>query len=148
MLSTSERRDGMSMSATPGRPVGVTVVAVIVFIQAIIGTLVGIGLIVERNNDSLIEAIGQSSGQIQTYGWIAVIWGLVALLVAWSLWTGGGWARIFVAIVESLHIAGGVYLLFAWSGVYLWQGVWQIIVGLVVLWLLFNPRAEQFFAGR
>jgi hypothetical protein len=138
----------MSTTAMPGRPVGVTVVAVIAFIQGIIGVLMGIGLIVERNNDSLIEHIGQSSGQIQTYGWIAVIWSVLALLVGWGLWNGGDWARILVAILEVLHVAGGVYLLFAWSGHYLWQGIWQIAVGLVVLWLLFNPRSDDFFASR
>jgi hypothetical protein len=138
----------MSTTAMPGRPVGVTVVAVIAFIQGIIGILMGIGLIVERNNDSLIEHIGQSSGQIQTYGWIAVIWSVLALLVGWGLWNGGDWARILVAILEVLHVAGGVYLLFAWSGHYLWQGIWQIAVGLVVLWLLFNPRSDDFFASR
>lgn len=138
----------MSTTAMPGRPVGVTVVAVIAFIQGIIGVIAGIGLIVERNNDSLIEHIGQSSGQIQTYGWIAVIWGVLALLVGWGLWTGGDWARILVAILEVLYVAGGVYLLFAWSGAYLWQGIWQIIVGLAVLWLLFNPRSDEFFASR
>jgi hypothetical protein len=138
----------MSTTAMPGRPVGVTVVAVIAFIQGIIGILMGIGLIVERNNDSLIEQIGQSSGQVQTYGWLALIWGVLAVLVGWGLWNGGDWARILVAILEVLQIAGGVYMLFAWNGTFLFQGIWQIIVGLVVLWLLFNPRSDQFFASR
>jgi hypothetical protein len=39
-------------------------------------------------------------------------------------------------------------LLFSWDGYYLWQGIWQIIVSLFVLWLLFNPRADEFFHGR
>jgi hypothetical protein len=138
----------MSTMAAPRRTVGVTVVAVIAFIQGIIGILMGIGLIVERNNDSLIEHIGQSSGQIQTYGWIAVIWGVLAVFVGWGLWNAANWARILVAILEVLQIAGGVYLLFTWNGAYLWQGVWQIVVALVVLWLLFNPRADAFFESR
>ncbi|MGL6279412.1 MAG: DUF7144 family membrane protein [Gaiella sp.] len=138
----------MSMAAAPGRPVSTTIVAVIAFIQGIIATLAGIGLIVERNNDSLIEHIGQSTGQIQAYGWAAVIWGVLALLVGWGLWSGGNWARALVAILQALHIGGGIYLLFAWNGHYLWQGIWQIAVGAFVLWLLFNPRSEEFFAGR
>ena len=138
----------MSTTALPGRPVGVTVVAVIAFIQGIIATLAGIGLIVERNNDSLIEHIGQSSGQIQAYGWAAVIWGVLALFVARGLWTGGDWARIVVGVLEVLYAVGGVFLLFSWGGHYLWQGIWQIVVALVVLWLLFNPRSDQFFESR
>lgn len=147
-LQVSEGSDGMSTTAAPRRTVGVTVVAVIAFIQGIIGVIAGIGLIVERNNDSLIEHIGQSSGQIQTYGWIAVIWGVLALLVGLGLWNAANWARLVMGVLETLHIAGGVYLLFAWDGAYLWQGVWQILVGLFVLWLLFNPRADAFFESR
>ena len=137
----------MSTTAAP-RTVGVTVVAVIAFIQGIIGLVGGIGLIIERNNDSLVEHIGQSSGTVQTYGWMMVIWGALALLVGWGLWTAGNWARLMLGVLETLHIAGGVYLLFAWDGHYLWQGIWQIIVGLFVLWLLFNPRADAFFESR
>jgi uncharacterized membrane protein YhaH (DUF805 family) len=82
------------------RTVGVTVVAVIAFIQGIIAVVAGIGLIVERNNDSLAEHIVQP------------------------------------------------YVLFSWNGHYLWQGIWQILVALAVLWLLFNPRADAFFESR
>lgn len=136
------------MSTAVGRPVGVTVVAVIATIQGVIAVLVGLGLIVERNSSTLLEHIDQGSGAVTTYGVMGIIWGVLALLVAWGLWTGGGWARIFVAILEVLHLAGGVWLLFAWSGHYLWQGIWQIVVALIVLWLLFNPRADEFFEGR
>jgi hypothetical protein len=135
-------------TAAVGRPVSTTVVAVIAFIQGIIATLVGIGLIIERDNDALIEQIGQSSGTLQAYGWATLIWGVLALLVGFGLWGGANWARIVVAILQALHVGGGIYLLFAWNGHYFWQGIWQILVGLFVLWLLFNPRSEQFFAGR
>lgn len=130
------------------RPVGVTVVAVIATIRGIIAIFAGLGLVIERNSDSLLEQIDQGSGTVATYGVMAFMWGALALLVAWGLWTGGGWARILVAILEVLHVAGGVYLLFAWSGHYLWHGVRQILVGLFVLVVLFNPRADEFLEGR
>ena len=136
------------MSTALGRPVGVTVVAVVATIQGVIAVLAGIGLIVERNNASLLEHADVSSGTISTYGWMAIIWGALALLVAWALWVGQNWGRIMIAILEVLHVVGGVYLIFAWNGHYLWQGIWQIVVALVVLWLLFNPRADEFFEGR
>jgi hypothetical protein len=53
-----------------------------------------------------------------------------------------------VGILEVLNIAGGVYLLFAWSGTYIWTGIWQILIALVVLYFLFNMRAEEFFTQR
>jgi hypothetical protein len=129
------------------RPIGVSVIAVIAIIQGIIAIVAGIGFVVERNSDTLLEHIDRSSGTIATYGVTAIIWGAVALLVGFALWGGANWARILVAILQALYLAGGVYLLFAWGGHYLWQGIWQILVAGFVLWLLFNPRADEFFAG-
>jgi hypothetical protein len=105
-------------------------------------------LIVERNSDSLLEHVDQGSSAILSYGIVAIVWAVVGLAVAWGLWTGKNPARILAGIVEVAQLAGGVYMLFAWSGHYLWQGVWQIAIALLVLWILFNRRADDFFAGR
>ena len=131
-----------------GRPIGVSVVAIIAFIQGIIAIVAGIGLIFERNDSNLLEHIDRSSGTLSTYGVISVIWGAVALLVGYGLWHAASWARMVVTILQIFAIAGGVYLLFGWSGHYVWQGIWQILISLFVLWLLFNPRAEEFFYRR
>jgi hypothetical protein len=135
-------------TAEVGRPISVSVVAIVAFIQGIIAIAAGIGLVVERNDSNLLEHIDRSSGTLSTYGVISIIWGALALLVGYGLWHGGGWARIVVAILQILALAGGVYMLFAWNGSYVWQGIWQIIVSLFVLWLLFNPRADEFFYRR
>lgn len=131
-----------------GRPISVSVVAIVAFIQGIIAIAAGLGLIVERNDASLLEHIDRSSGTLATYGVGSIIWGGLALLVGYGLWHGAGWARILVAILQILSLIGGILLLFSWNGYYLWQGIWQIIVSLFVLWLLFNPRADEFFHGR
>jgi hypothetical protein len=131
-----------------GRPISVSVVAIVAFIQGIIAISVGLGLIVERNDANLLEHINRGSGTLTTYGVGSIIWGALALLVGYGLWHGAGWARILVAILQILSLFGGILLLFSWDGHYLWQGIWQIIVSLFVLWLLFNPRADEFFHGR
>jgi hypothetical protein len=131
-----------------GRPISVSVVAIIAFMQGIIAISVGLGLIIERNDANLLEHINRSSDTLTTYGVGSMIWGALALLVGYGLWRGSGWARIVVAILEVLALFGGILLLFSWDGHYLWQGIWQIIVSLFVLWLLFNPRADEFFHGR
>jgi hypothetical protein len=129
-----------------GRPISVSVVAIVAFIQGIIAISVGLGLIVERNDANLLEHINRSSDT--SYGVASIIWGALALLVGYGLWHGAGWARSLVAILQVLSLFGGILLLFSWDGHYLWQGIWQIIVSLFVLWLLFNPRADEFFHGR
>jgi hypothetical protein len=137
------------MSEAAGRrPVGVSIVAVLLAIQSVIAVLFGIGLIVERNNSSLLEHIDRSSDTVLWYGIFAIVWAVVGLAVAWGLWNGRNAARILAGIVEVAQVAGGVVMLFGWSGHYLWQGIEQIVIALVVLWILFNRRADDFFAGR
>ena len=130
------------------RPTGVAVVAIAAFIQGSLAIIAGLGFVIERNSSSLLEHVDQSSGTIATYGVSSMIWGALALLVGFGLWRAANWARIVVAILQVIALAGGVYMLFAWDGHYLWQGIWQIVISLFVLWLVFNPRAEEFFHGR
>lgn len=135
-------------TAAVHRPVGVAIVAIIGFVQAIFSFLTGIALIVERNNGTLREHVDNSSGVITTYGVAAIVWGVVAFFVALGLWNGAGWARIVVAILEVINIAGGVYLLFAWGGTYIWTGLWQILIALIVLYFLYGARSEEYFTSR
>lgn len=134
----------MTLAAVP-RPLGVAIVAIIAFVQAFFGILAGLALIIERNDRELI--VGQSSGRLTTYGVIAIIW-VVTFFVALGLWNGASWARILVGILEVISIAGGVYLLFAWSGTYIWTGIWQVGIALLVLYFLFGARGEEYFTRR
>src|SRR5262245_39589301 len=132
-------------AAAAHRPVGVAIVAIIAFVQAVFAVLAGLALLIERNDVDLRAHVDVSSGAITTYGVSAIIWGVVAFLVGLGLWRGANWARIVVAILEIISIGGGIYLLFAWSGTYLWSGIWQIVIALVVLYFLYNARAEAYF---
>ena len=135
-------------TAAVHRPVGVAIVAILGFVQAIFSFLTGIALIVERNNSALREHVDNSSGVITSYGVGAIIWGVLAFFVALGLWNGAAWARIVVAILQAIAIGGGVYLLFAWGGTYIWSGLWQILIALIVLYFLYGTRSEDFFASR
>jgi hypothetical protein len=89
----------MTLAPVP-RPVGVTTVAVIAFVQSSFGILGGLALIIEQNDRELIAHVGQSSGRITTYGVAAIIWGVVIFFAALGLWNGANWARILVGILE------------------------------------------------
>jgi hypothetical protein len=136
----------MTLAPVP-RPVGVTTVAVIAFVQSSFGILGGLALIIERNDRELIAHVGQSNGRITTYGVAAIIWGVVTFFAALGLWNGANWARILVGILEATNVAAGLYLLFAWSGTYIWNGIWQIGIALLVLYFLFGSRATSSSRG-
>jgi hypothetical protein len=138
----------MTTTASVPRPVGVTIVSVITFVQGFFAVLGGLALIVERNNNDLIAQVDQTSGRITTYAVAAIVWGAIAFLVALRLWNGADWARIVIGILQVVNIAAGIYLLLAWGGTYLWQGIWQIGIALAVLYFLFDARGSKYFYSR
>ena len=73
---------------------------------------------------------------------------MVTFFAALGLWNGANWARILVGILEVTNVVAGLYLLFAWSGTYIWNGIWQIGIALLVLYFLFGSRGDEFFSRR
>lgn len=41
-----------------------------------------------------------------TWGWLAMIWGIVLILAGLALWSGASWARWFTIVVASLNVLG------------------------------------------
>ena len=67
-----------------------------------------------------------------TWGWMLLIWGIVMVLAALSLFAGGGFGRWFAIIVVAVNMIGQ----FAWFPAYpLWS---LVVIGLsaAVLWAL------------
>lgn len=89
------------MNANP-RPVGVTVLVVLLWIQAIFGILVGLFLILEQNDAAIIEHTGESSGALGAIGWGAVVVGLITALAAAALGAGNNFMRWVAAFVTGL----------------------------------------------
>ena len=136
------------MNANP-RPVGVTVLVVLLWIQAVFGILGGIFLIIEQNDADLIDHIGESSGTLAALGWFAVIVGVITAVVAWAIGGGSNFARWVAGLVAMLNLAGGIYSLIAFDGVTRGQALWNILVALAVLYILFGERgSREFFEGR
>jgi len=67
-----------------------------------------------------------------TWGWMLLIWGIVMVLAALSLFAGGGFGRWFAIIVVAVNMIGQ----FAWFPAYpLWSMV-AIGLSVAVLWAL------------
>lgn len=136
------------MEASARRPVLISVVAILAVVQGVFSVLAGIALIIDRNDADLRAHVGVSSGNLTALGIFLLIVGAIEFLVALGLWRGNQAARVIVAIVTALQGAGGIYELLAYSGTYLWQGIWQILFSALILYILFNQSSERFFEGR
>lgn len=133
-------------SYTHHRPVGVTIIVVLLWIQALFGVIGGIYLIAAHNEASLIVELDRSSDTILAYGIGALIVGLITGLVAWALGAGSNFARWLVAIISFLNLISAVYSFIALDGVTRSTALVNAIVAVVVLYILFGEKgSEEFF---
>ncbi|GAA1875651.1 hypothetical protein GCM10009836_66190 [Pseudonocardia ailaonensis] len=128
------------MSA-PRRPGSVTVVVVLTWISAVLALLGGIALLV----------LGASAPNrlAVIVGVVYVLIGLVTGAVASRLGKGGRGARLLVTILTVLQIVGALTALTGVGATTATSSGWgSIVIGLLLLYLLWNARANAFFAGQ
>lgn len=122
------------MAATTRRPGLVTLLVVLVVLQGI-GSIIA-GMIA-------ISASGMAAGGV------LIVVGLIYLAVAKGLLDGRNWARLTAAVVAAVNLLLGVLAIIN-SGGSSNQGstVGTAVLGLVILAILFSPKANAFFGSR
>ncbi|GAA4675294.1 hypothetical protein GCM10023215_03940 [Pseudonocardia yuanmonensis] len=128
------------------RPGSVTLVVVLTWISAVLAVLGGLLLIVAGSVTA--GAAGLTPGVLVGIGVAYVILGLITGAVASRLGRGGNGARLLVSVLVVLQIAGGIAAISTvGTGSTLTQALVSILVGIVILLLLWNARANAFFAS-
>ncbi len=102
------------------RPLGVTIIAILVAIGAVFEIIGGLALL------AVFAPIGI----------FALIVGVISLFVAWGLWTLKPWAFWLVVIVEVIHLVQAIFSVARGQGV----GIGDIIFPVVILLYLFLDR--------
>jgi hypothetical protein len=144
-----------------GRPTGVTVIAVLYFLGAVLLVLGGIGMMV--GGGFIATLISQQGGQgsgagAGVFGALGAIAGIFFLvfaaidfLVGWGLIKLKGWARI-IAIVFA--VLGALGALFGLVGVFTHFGMFIVFWTLVrlaicgwMIWYLLQPNVSAAFQG-
>ena len=105
------------------RPLGITIIAIIVGIYGILGIIGGIALL--RASTSL--------------GVITIVLGVLELILAWGLWTLQRWAFWATVILEVLALLNGIFALTQGS-TGTGAGIGGIVIALIVLIYLFADR--------
>ncbi len=73
------------------RPIGITIIAILLFISAVIGIFGGITSVLGNSTDVLL-------------GWFPLVMAVLELVLAWGLWTIKSWAYWGTLAVEILNI--------------------------------------------
>ena len=119
------------------RPMGVTLVGVIIVISGLLGVVTGVLGLFNRNDSVGVGLLGLI---------VSVVIGIIYLLVAKGIFDGNRISRLIVAILTVINLLKGISYLFAGRDIIV-NGLIDIIVALIVLYLLYGGKARVFFAS-
>lgn len=134
------------MTLPTKRPGLVTLLLILVVIEGLFSIFVGLVLVFTRDSVTVTGDTQSSSSSVALWlGILLTVIGIVYLLVARGLANGNGFARLVVAAVTVVGIASSLWLLFAHPGGARWSTVGSIVLGVIVLVILYSPKASAFF---
>lgn len=137
------------MTLPTRRPGLVTLLLILVVIEGLFSIFIGLLFVLARDSATVngdIEATGATGSSVALWlGILLVVIGVVYLLIARGLANGNGFARLLVAAVTVVNIVGGLWLLVAHPGAARWSTLASILLGVIVLAILYSPKASAFF---
>jgi hypothetical protein len=98
------------MELIKSRPVGVSLLAALLAIQGIFE--IGYGLLVLFTAPGFVALYGNIVMVRQVSPWGFLISGILALILAYGLWTLQRWAFWVTVVLETINLVGGVVVLF------------------------------------
>jgi hypothetical protein len=125
------------MSDTKSRPLGVTLVFVLILIVGVLGLIAGVMVLFNRGDNATVGL---------TYAIVTIVISLIYLLVAKGIANGSRFSRLIVGIITLLSLVGGIWIAIVASGSRM-TGVVQAALALIILFMLYNARASRFFRG-
>ena len=131
-------------TAPARRPGLVTLLIVLVVIGGVLSVIGGIALIFLKDNPDVVAKTGSSNVGIWA-GVGSIIIGLIYLAVAKGLSNGNGLSRLIVAIVSILSVIGGFWIGITQVGNGAISGWSSVFWGVIILLILYSPRANAFF---
>lgn len=125
------------------RPFGVTFLAVLHAIQAVVVFLIGvvivaIGGFVSRRLFGVPHLL---SGILWVIGAVLIIIGLLYLVLAYGLWTGRGWAWLISLILAGLGVVGSLLSLLRGGVV----AIITLLLDVLIIYYLTRPNVKVFF---
>ena len=83
------------------RPLGITIIAILLFIQAVIAIIAGIFAFIGTTFANPLAGL--------LLGWIPLAIGVLTFIVAWGLWTLKPWAYWVTLILEIIYIVSNLF---------------------------------------
>ena len=133
----------MSQQAANVRPFTVTLMVVLVWVNAILTFLGGLALVLGADNATILEQFNGKADAARASGWVMIVLGVIIALIAIGLSRGSRFLRMLLTILVVLRIAADVYLIFVSS--YDAAGAISLTLNFFLLWLMWNSKANAYF---
>jgi uncharacterized membrane protein len=134
------------------RPLGVTIMAVLLGIQGLIELIAGIILILAANSIShRIIANGHTTiaRLVDTFGVllgsVGIVVGIITLFFVFGLWTLRRWAFWAVVIIEGLSLLRSIFELVRHTGTTFGVIVGMILPVIILLYFFIDPNVRRAF---
>jgi len=127
------------------RPGGVTFVVVLAYLVSIFTIIDGFFVTIGADERLNQVKAGASKNELLWAGIVMMAVGVIGVLLTGALSRGSRVVRILFTIWIAFQIAGGLSAMISYRGEERLPGVVPFVLGIVVLYLLFNEKAHDFF---
>ena len=129
------------------RPTSVTVAIVIGWISVLMDVLAGVGLLLLAGNADVTTALDADEGLVRTQGIVALVVAAILAIVVYLLSQGSTISRMLVTIVMVVRIGFAIWAMFAFGTHQLAEAIVSAAIGITAIVLLWNDKANAFFAA-
>jgi hypothetical protein len=88
----------------------------------------------KNNVATKVTASQLSYGNLETWGWIMLVWGAIAFAASFAIFAGKPWGRWVGIVVASVSILLGFFWVFAFP----LAAIGVIFIDILVIWTLFS----------
>jgi hypothetical protein len=138
---------GAVPAAAARRPTSVLIVLVAAWIQVAMSLIASVALFFMASDTEVVSAVGATTDELRVVAGVGVVFGLIAAAFVLWLQSGSNVAQILVSIVAVLNIGAGVWAIAAAGTHQLAESLVNIGLASVVLVLLWNHAANEYFAS-
>ncbi len=135
----------MSDQFGPKRPLGVTIVAALAIIAAVMD-IIGGSLLLGMQGDTDAAAGFGGTGMMVTLGIASILFGAFMLVVSYGLLRGNSVARIAATVVQVFSLASSIWIGIAQPST-LPTEILSALLALAILFLLWSREATRYFKG-
>lgn len=131
------------------RPWNVTLVAILALFIGLFDILVGVAVLLMRNDRETQLSAGLSAANLAVFGGVVLVIGAIILLLSFGLFGGSRLSRGVIAFFAVVRIALAVVGVVLTAKAEFWGGyAFEIALSVLVLLLLFAGRRTKAFFGR